>query len=223
MNDKCKICGTSTRKITHEKTGNKFFCCNNCDFIAKDEQASLSLQDEFCVYERHNNSIDDPKYNDFFKVFIAAAVEGFLGKERNGCDFGSGPSPVLAMILERDYNCKIDIYDKFYSPNKIYQGKKYNFITSTEVVEHLDNPLEYFRLFSQLIKDDGFISIMTLFHPKDDEKFADWFYIRDNSHTSFFTPKTMEYIANLTSLKVVFCNNHRFITFKKNTNKSTHS
>lgn len=41
--------------------------------------------------------------------------------EKSGLDFGSGPSPVLAMIMERDYGFDMDIYDLFYSPEKPYR------------------------------------------------------------------------------------------------------
>ncbi|MDO9493204.1 methyltransferase domain-containing protein [Acetobacterium sp.] len=43
----------------------------------------------------------------------------------------------------------------------IYLGKKYDLLTATEVVEHLDDPLDYFSLFENLLKDDGVLSIMT--------------------------------------------------------------
>lgn len=55
----------------------------------------------------------------------------------------------------------MDTYDCFYSPEKVYFGKKYGLVTATEVVEHLDDPLDYFSLFENLLKDDGVLSIMT--------------------------------------------------------------
>jgi 2-polyprenyl-3-methyl-5-hydroxy-6-metoxy-1,4-benzoquinol methylase len=35
----------------------------------------------------------------------------------------------------------MEIYDSYFSPEKVFLGKKYNLITSTEVFEHLDDPL----------------------------------------------------------------------------------
>ncbi|WP_422486057.1 class I SAM-dependent methyltransferase [Gudongella sp. DL1XJH-153] len=214
MGNECKICGHETEEFNHEKFHMIFHQCNNCEFIWKDSSVHVSREDEFKVYENHNNSILDERYVNYFKDFINASIVPFAGEGREGLDFGSGPEPVLSMIMERDYGYEMDIYDKFYSTKKIYIGKNYDLITSTEVVEHMDDPLEYFRLFRKLLRDDGIIAIMTLFHPVEREKFADWFYIRDQSHISFFTPRTMEVIAREVGLEFFYTNNHRYSTFK---------
>ena len=97
--------------------------------------------------------------------------------------------------------------------DKVYLGKHYDLITTTEVVEHLQDPLEYFRLFSKLLKPDGVLAVMTLFHQNDQAHFLNWHYIRDRSHISFYTAKTMKYIASQVGLKVIYSNNKRFTTF----------
>jgi hypothetical protein len=50
---------------------------------------------------------------------------------------------------------------------------------------------------------------MTLFHPNNDIDFMDWFYARDRSHISFYTPKTLEMIGELSGLKLIYHNEHR--------------
>ena len=85
----------------------------------------------------------------------------YASKGRTGFDFGSGPSPVLAELLSSNHGYTMDIYDKFYSPLKIYKNKKYDLVISTEVVEHLDNPIIYFKLFKELLNEQGTLSIMT--------------------------------------------------------------
>ncbi|MGM0365007.1 MAG: class I SAM-dependent methyltransferase [Actinomycetota bacterium] len=213
MSRYCKICGQKTFEIYSKHFGFIYHCCQACEYIFKDEQFILSAEKELEIYENHNNSINDPKYVDYFKKFLHSAVLKYCcGKY--GLDFGSGPSPVLAMILEKDYGFKMDIYDLFYSPLKVYAGKKYNLITSTEVAEHLKNPLIYFKIFKDCLKKDGLLSIMTLFHPINSEEFLDWYYIRDMSHISFYTPKTMEIIAKKTGLKVIYADDTRYISFK---------
>ena len=107
----------------------------------------------------------------------------------------------------------MDIYDKFYAPEPVYTTKTYSLITATEVVEHLDDPLSYFRLFKTLLKPDGILCVMTLFHPKSKAEFLDWHYIRDPSHISLFTPETMEIIAEKTGLQVLFCDRQRYTIF----------
>lgn len=211
---KCKICGSDTRKIHHQKFG-IYYYCDTCEFISKDEKFRISTEEELEIYNNHNNSIDDPEYVEYFYNFLEDAVFKYVNEGKEGFDFGSGPSPVLAQILERYHDYKMDIYDFFYAKKKVYIGKQYDLITSTEVVEHLKDPISYFKLFAELMKDDGVLAIMTLFHQNDDEHFKEWYYIRDRSHISFYTPKTFKYIARKTGLKIIHTNHKRYITFIK--------
>jgi hypothetical protein len=205
----CKICGAKTREIRHNKLKTSYSQCKLCEFISKDENAIISSQEELKIYNYHNNSIENEKYVAYFKDFLDNAVLPHFNGARFGLDFGSGPSPVLAMILERDYGFDMDIHDLFYSPEKPYKDKQYNLITCTEVIEHLKNPLAYFRLFKELLHDGGILAIMTLFHPNNDIDFMDWFYVRDRSHISFYTPRTLEMIGELIGLKLIYHNGHR--------------
>jgi hypothetical protein len=213
MNKTCKICGESTREITHTRSNIKYYCCDLCEFIAKDEASIITVEEELSRYEVHNNSMDDPRYVAFFMKFIEEAVIKHCKKDAKGLDFGSGPSPVLAQVFETYYSISMDIYDLFYSPEKIYKDKHYDLITSTEVVEHLKNPLEYFRLFKGLLEKEGILSLMTLFHPKDEAEFLDWHYIRDTTHISFYTQKTMDIIAEKVGLRSLYSDGQRYITF----------
>jgi hypothetical protein len=215
LNHHCKICGSQTREIVIETLGAAYYYCEACEFIAKDENLKLSHEEELGIYETHENSIEDPRYVAYFKKFLDAAVFNHYPKPGYGLDFGSGPSPVLATLLERDYGLTMDIYDHFYSPQKVYVGKKYDLVTSTEVVEHLDDPLAYFSLFESLLKDEGILSIMTLFHHNDNNAFRTWHYVRDQSHRSFYTVKTLEVIAEKTGLELIDTNHHRYSTFRK--------
>ncbi len=212
--EKCKLCKGNTKTVIHEKFGT-FHWCRDCDFIFKDKSDHISEEKELEIYNSHQNSIDDPRYVAYFKRFIEAAIIS-TGKEfKEGFDFGSGPSPVLATILERDYGIDMDIYDLNYAPNKTYLDKKYDLVTCTEVIEHLENPQEYFDLLASLMKDDGLLAMMTLFHPESEADFLNWHYIRDRTHISLFTPRTFAYMAEKSGLKVAYHNDHRYITFKK--------
>ena len=58
-----------------------------------------------------------------------------------GLDFGCGPAPALAAMLEEG-GCVMNLYDPFYRPDRGSLGQSYQFITATEVVEHLHRPGE---------------------------------------------------------------------------------
>ncbi len=209
----CKICGAQVRKIYVEKVDAHYFVCDFCEFIFKDPKAYLSEKEEFTRYEEHNNTIEDPRYVAYFKDFIDKAIIPFQKGGKKAFDFGSGPSPVLAMILERDYKYQTEIYDYFYAPEKVYEGKTYDLVTSTEVFEHLADPLGYFTLLAGLMKDDAILAIMTQFHPNNDKVFENWFYKSDPTHISFFTPKTMASMAKIAGFKIIYCDHKKNITF----------
>ena len=212
MQHKCILCGSSTRIIHHPEIGD-FHYCSFCEFIAKDKNQIISRYKELQRYNEHHNSIADPLYVAYFKQFLTEAVFPYVQRGKQGFDFGSGPSPVLAQILKRDYGYQMDVYDLFYANNKSYVDKKYDLITSTEVVEHLSDPLKAFTLFVQLLKPKGILAIMTMFHHNNDDAFLKWHYIRDLSHIAFYTPKTMEYLANKVGLKMIYTNDVRYSTF----------
>jgi cyclopropane fatty-acyl-phospholipid synthase-like methyltransferase len=129
-------------------------------------------------------------------------------------DFGSGPEPVLKSILEDRYRFEVDIFDFFYATKASVFNKMYDGITSTEVFEHLWKPVDALQKLKSILKKDGILAIMTLFHPKNQDIFFDWFYIRDPSHVTFFTPKTFEVMAKKVGMTVIDTNGHRYITLK---------
>ncbi len=115
---------------------------------------------------------------------------------------GAGPGPVLAELLRKE-GFQTDIYDKYFAPEKVYLNKKYDLITATEVFEHLKDPLSTLKLLKKHLNANGILAIMTLFHQNDDEHFKQWWYRRDSTHISFYTPKTLQYMADLLGMKII--------------------
>jgi hypothetical protein len=216
MKHLCKICSNLTREI-HHKTFGTYHLCDYCDFISKDKEDHVSTQAQHTIYDSHHNSIDDPTYVAYFNHFLSIAVFPFVNNGKAGLDFGSGPSPVLAQMLTDTYGYTMDIYDLFYSPHKSYINKTYDLITVTEVVEHLENPLDYLSLFRDHLNENGILSIMTQFHHNNDEDFLDWHYIRDRSHISFCNECTFEIIAKKLDLNIIYSDHKKFVTFRKTT------
>jgi len=179
-----------------------------------DEQMMITFQEERKIYDYHENSIENDGYVNMFKDFLEAGVLPFA-KEGNLLDFGSGPEPVLVKLLKRDYEFKVDHYDLHYQPKKVYEGKTYDVILATEVVEHLPNPLEVFKLIYNILEAGGIFSFMTLFHQNNKEHFLDWWYRRDETHISFYTEKTLNYIAELIGFEVLYTDGKRVMAYKK--------
>lgn len=212
--DVCKICGSKHMKTyRHPKFGMTFHECLECEVIYKDLDQKISLTDEKKVYDLHENSIENEGYVNFLSNFVDSALYPFL-KSGKLLDFGSGPEPVLKSILEDKYLFEVDIYDYFYAPQQSVFKDTYDGITSTEVFEHLWNPMDVLKKLKSILKKDGILAIMTLFHPKDQMTFFDWFYIRDPSHVTFYTPKTFKIMSEIVGLEVIYTNHHRYLTLK---------
>ncbi len=128
-----------------------------------------------------------------FDDFLDYSIENLHVK--SVLDFGSGPTPVLAELLKKR-GLRVEYFDKFYQPNEIYKNKKYDLIASTEVFEHLENPKKILKFLTSHLEPDGIIAIMTLFHSNKIDDFLKWWYRRDPTHITFFTPKSIEVMAS---------------------------
>ncbi|NMD37399.1 MAG: class I SAM-dependent methyltransferase [Christensenellaceae bacterium] len=214
LKNKCLICGCNTHSFESQKLKCIYHKCENCEFIFKDKANIVSLNEELRLYKLHNNSINDEKYVAYFKSFLSKAVFPYANSTKTWLDFGSGPEPVLAQILKRDYNIEADIYDKFFAKDKVFIGEKYDVISSTEVAEHIADPLEYFRLLKSLLNKNGILAIMTKFHPNDETQFLNWQYVREQCHISFYSIHTMQKIAEIIGFEIIYTDNVKCITFK---------
>ncbi len=157
----------------------------------------LSDKDEKEIYNRHENSPDDQRYRDFLsRLFIPLTKK--LKPNSAGLDFGSGSGPTLSIMLE-EIGHKMSIYDKYYCDKTEVLERDYDFITSTEVIEHLKQPgLEIKRLL-EILKPNGYFGIMTKF-ASDLDHFVSWHYKNDPTHICFYSLKTFKWIAKTYSL-----------------------
>jgi len=209
---KCSICNSITASFEDIQLNKIFFHCPSCELIFLDKKFYVSNNDEKNQYDQHNNSLENEGYVKMFNDFLDFTLEELQIK--SALDFGSGPTPVLAELLKRR-GLHVDHFDKFYQPKKVYENKKYDLITSTEVFEHLENPKEILNLLSNHLNPNGIISIMTLFHTNKQEDFLKWWYRRDPTHITFFTPKTIGTMAKKCGLKLLKHDTKRVIALQK--------
>lgn len=198
----CKICSSLTKTIHDDQYNHNYYHCPNCEFIFLDEDKIIPAEQEKKEYSFHQNSFDNEGYVQMFRDFIFKAISPHKSKTKTALDFGSGPGPVLAELLRQE-GFQTDIYDKHFSPEKVYLDKKYDLITATEVFEHLENPMETIKLLKSLLNKNGILAIMTLFHPNNEAEFKKWWYRRDSTHIAFYTPKTLEIMASLLGMKAL--------------------
>lgn len=210
----CKICQNNTISFFHQSLSKDYFYCNACEFISLHDTFVVDLEKEKAQYGNHHNSLENEGYVKMFEDFMDLFWDRLTCKEIHALDFGSGPTPVLAKLLERR-GATVDCYDKFYQPETIFEMQTYDLITSTEVFEHLENPLETLKMLTNHLKPNGIIAIMTLFHPNNTELFLKWWYPRDPTHISFFTCKTLDILGEKCGLKRISEDGKRVIVFQK--------
>ena len=199
----CPICQGTSEAFVPAGDDRTYFSCPHCQLIQLAEAHHLSPEKQKQRYEQHENSLDNPGYVERFEGFLKAGVDPFVGKGGRVLDFGCGPEPVLAWLMERR-GYEVDRYDLFFHPDEAYRTQQYHLITLTEVLEHLTDPLGTLRALSPRLAPGGVFTVMTLFHPNDRAKFADWWYRRDPTHVSFYTVKTLGELANALGMKVLF-------------------
>ncbi len=210
----CKICQGMTSKMEDQKKSLCYYRCHHCGFIYLDDVHLIDEPSEKKHYEQHNNSFESLGYVKMFEDFIDVAVVPYEKNIKRVMDFGCGRGPVLAELLRRR-GMEVDKYDLYFYPEKVYEGKAYELIVSTEVFEHLQEPLKILKLLSDHTVTNGYIVLMTRFPPQEDEAFIGWWYRRDVTHISFFTPKSFEVMAEKTGLKMIKTLNGNIVIFQK--------
>jgi SAM-dependent methyltransferase len=208
---KCKICASKTDAI--EAKNKIYHHCNKCDFIFLDEAFFVSEEKEKERYLKHQNSIENKGYVAMFEKFLGD-IDKIKKNIKTALDFGSGPNDVLKQLLERK-NIQTDVYDAYFATEKIFENKKYDLITCTEVLEHINNPLETLKLLKKHLNNKGILAIMTLFHP-DIEQFNSWWYITDETHITFYNKTTFEIIAKKLGFNIIYLDQKNTILLESN-------
>lgn len=201
----CPLCKSQLTKELGRDKNRRYFRCAVCRLIFVEREALLKPEDEKKRYDLHNNDPADGGYRDFLSR-LAISLTDRLKKLKNqnlcGLDFGSGPVPVLSMIM-KEAGFSMSLYDPFYAPDTAVLNKQYDFVTCTETMEHFYLPFKEWRLLIDLIKPGGWLGIMTKMLPHTDE-FLSWFYKNDSTHVSFYSKETFLFLANRDNLKCEF-------------------
>jgi hypothetical protein len=200
----CPLCLKDTVKPFFEDTTRRYIRCCSCQLIFVPERYWLSLEDEKATYDLHENSANDPGYRHFLSRLSDPLLEK-LQPQQYGLDFGCGPGPTLSIVLE-EHGHHVKLYDPFYANNPSVLNTIYDFVCATEVVEHLRNPNKTFTSLFKLVKNRGWLGIMTKL-VNDQNDFKNWHYIRDMTHICFYHRDTFLYLAQHFNAKLNFIGN----------------
>lgn len=207
----CPICQSSCAMESDQKN-RIYHICSSCRFTFLDKKFHISSDEEKKRYELHNNDPEDQGYRKWLSAFIDQAVKPYAASGSMILDYGSGPEPVLASLL-REEGYSVQIYDKYFAPQEV--SGSFAMITSTEVIEHVDDPIALLKKMKSLVIRGGHVSLKTSFRPSGDGDFFKWWYREDSTHISFFTVASIEKMAEITGFSVRFCDNRSVMVLQK--------
>ncbi|MDP3442136.1 MAG: hypothetical protein Q8T08_04680 [Ignavibacteria bacterium] len=112
--DVCPMCHQLGISFFHNRKRH-YFQCTSCEGIFLQKKYWLSSFDEKDRYQRHNNDVNNIGYQTYLMPVVDAIITDYQSNSK-GLDFGAGPGPVVANILEKS-GFSIALYDPFFHPN----------------------------------------------------------------------------------------------------------
>lgn len=197
---RCPVCEQGLLEDFRSVKQQQYLRCPACQATVMAPDCWLSRDQEKAIYDQHQNDPDDSGYRGFLNRLAEPLLERIPAGAR-GLDFGCGPGPALALML-REGGLSVSLYDPFYHPDTGALARQYDFVTCTEVVEHLHQPARVFRQLYRLLRPGGWLGIMTCFQT-DDARFDNWHYRRDPTHVVFYRAHTLQVIADQLGLELV--------------------
>ncbi|GGX92064.1 methyltransferase [Litchfieldella qijiaojingensis] len=197
----CPLCGAREPEHYHRDTRRDYWQCRTCALVFVPPDQRLSAEDERAVYDLHENSPDDFGYRRFLERLFAPLSER-LAPGAHGLDFGAGPGPTLSLMFE-EAGYPMAIYDPFYAPDTAMLERDYDFITATEVVEHLFDPGHELERLISLLRPGGWLGLMTQ-RVISQQAFVRWRYTHDPTHVCFFSEATFHWLGDRLNMHVEF-------------------
>nr|WP_010132864.1 class I SAM-dependent methyltransferase [Microbulbifer agarilyticus] len=190
----CPLCRHRAAQpfLYHQDKQRAYYQCGECALVYVPRRFHLSATEEKAYYDLHENHLQDPGYEKFLSR-CADPLLARLPAGAHGLDFGCGPAPLLANMLSSNGH-PTATYDLYYHPESAVLEQSYDFVVSTEVVEHLSEPGEVITSLWQRLNRGGVLALMTKLVASQ-ERFASWHYIRDPTHIVFFSVPTFSWLA----------------------------
>lgn len=178
----------------------EYYSCFNCNYLRKINL--LSSTEERKRYDYHC-------CDDNYIIYMRDVYDKIKNHLNPGLslDYGCGKIHCLSDILNEEGRvCKY--YDLYYYPQKIEDA--YDNIILIEVFEHVKDIYTLLVNLKAMLNSKGKIIIMTKPQPKD---LNQWWYLRDETHISFVTEKTMKILADMLKMNLEFIEDSSLFIF----------
>ncbi|MCG2756445.1 class I SAM-dependent methyltransferase [Candidatus Dependentiae bacterium] len=215
----CNICKYESKYIFNAKILNKYlinyFYCNNCEFLQTEEPYWLNE-----AYSEAISSLDTGlvSRNISLSKFTTLFLYLFFNKNFQYLDYGGGHGLFVRMMRDIGF----DFYwQDLYAKNIFARGfelnlknNKINLITTFECFEHFVDPNKEFENMLQISSNILFsTSLLPNTIPAPDK----WLYyaLESEQHISFYSLKTLNFIADKYNLNIYSWGSIHFFTHKK--------
>lgn len=226
----CNLCGgTKAKKFLDWKVKYELFQCQKCSSVSP----NISHLDETeFVDSIYNNDLYDKKtYNEILKNYKYRkknfGIERFnytvkrlkLNSKSKVLDLGCGLGYFLSVLKDKKINYKglepaknLSYYCRTYlklnvfsTPLEEEKNNSYNLITLFDVLEHLKDPVKYFKIINKKLKNNSYCVCYTPnIHSMGYALMgSDQNTLLPFEHLCFFDKKSFEFLAKKTGFKVV--------------------
>lgn len=190
----CPLCSSADILSFHRDTRRDYWRCEHCALVFVPPAQYLSPTAEKAEYDKHQNDVSDEGYRGFLS-HLAAPLMAEMSPASRVLEFGCGPGPALANMLQSAGH-DVTLYDAFYYPDTtVLQPASFDVVTATEVIEHLHHPAQVIAAWFGYLVPGGRLGIMTK-TVIDAQRFAHWHYKNDLTHVCFYSTETFDYIAS---------------------------
>lgn len=200
----CPLCDCEECESFHQdnnkRTQRVYLRCSQCHLVFVPPEFYLTAAQEKAEYDLHENDVLDDGYRQFLQR-VWQPLKGQLPAGAQLLDFGCGPGPLLAQMMQEE-GFSVALFDHFYYPQpEVLKPKFYDGITATEVIEHLHQPRAVFESWLACIKPGGVLAVMTKL-VSTQAAFAQWHYKNDLTHVCFFSDETFAWLADRYDLQM---------------------
>ena len=122
-------------------------------------------------------------------------------------------APSVEQLAESVDVLFICLSDTLYAADESVLESDYDFVTATEVIEHVQRPLHSLTRMWRCVKASGYLGLMTKL-VIDQAAFAHWHYKNDETHICFYSQETFKWLARQWNTEAVFVG-HDVIIFQK--------
>lgn len=188
----CPLCACPKLNLFFADKRRSYLRCSRCYLVMVPPEFHLSPDDEKAEYDKHENDPADLGY----RRFLSRCLDPLLSRLKpgtKGLDFGCGPGPAISVMAgERGF--QVDNYDPFYADDKAVFKRTYDFITLTEVIEHVADAKALLTRLDGLLKPGGILAVMTK-RVLDVDAFSRWHYKNDPTHICFYSEECFHWVA----------------------------